>query len=310
MIAVLGSINMDLVATMSRLPGCGETVAGRSFAMAAGGKGANQALAARRAGQDVAMFGAVGDDEFSKKALALLDHSSVDLRGVRKVEGTTGLAFVLVREDGENMIAIVPGANEAITLDDVTRALDRIGSGDILLLQQEIPIGVVEYALEEARRRGIVTCLNIAPFGPESSRLAQLADIVIANQTEFEALIGQHFSDPSELEAALLLKAKDGSSFVVTLGAEGVVATRNGFLHRAASLKIDAVDTVGAGDTFCGYLAAGLDEGLDFATSLQRAVCAAALACTRTGAQPAIPHLAEVEHSFAPVAKFADNGLS
>jgi ribokinase len=299
MITVFGSINMDLIATTERLPKPGETVAGTGFATAAGGKGANQALAARRAGCVVHMAGAVGTDEFAEPALALLDDAGTQLSQVKRVAGPTGTALILVGGDGENMIAVVPGANGSVNAVDADAAIDAMSEGDILILQLEVPVPAVERALDSARKKGVKTVLNLAPLIPDAARLGRLADIVIANETEFERLAGQENMSPADRETALQrLHGETGQTLIVTLGADGVIAIRNGGIVRAKGLKIEPVDTVGAGDTFCGYLAASLDEGLDFEISLRRAAVAGSLACLKAGAQPSIPLSAEVANKL------------
>lgn len=295
MITVFGSINMDLVAGTDRLPKPGETVAGSRFATAAGGKGANQALAARRAGSNVLLVGAVGQDGFAATALALLAEASVDLGGVKRTAEPTGTALILVGGDGENMIAVVPGANGTVTADDGVRAVGAMASGDILMLQLEIPAEAVEAALRAAKQNGVVSLLNLAPLVPDAPRLGRLAEIVVANETEFERLAEQDGMTGADREAALRrLHAETGQTLIVTLGREGVVAIQANTIHRAQGLAIEPVDTVGAGDTFCGYFAASLDQGFDVPTSLRRAAVAGSLACLTAGAQPSIPHAAEV----------------
>ncbi|MDZ7872535.1 MAG: ribokinase [Rhizobium sp.] len=299
MITVFGSINMDLVATTPRLPKPGETVAGTGFATAAGGKGANQALAARRAGAEVRMVGAVGRDEFAGPALDLLDKAGTDLFGVARVDGPTGTALILVGGDGENMIAVVPAANGTVSAAQAESAVEGMQDGDILMVQQEVPAGTVEAALKSAKARGVRTVLNIAPLIPETEDLAALADIVIANETEFERLVGRDNLTGEEREQILLdMHGKTGQILIVTLGADGVIAAEGGTLHRTKGLKIVPVDTVGAGDTFCGYLAASLDAGLAFGDALRRAAVAGSLACLKAGAQPAIPDAGEVTASL------------
>ncbi|WP_136657583.1 ribokinase [Nitratireductor sp. XY-223] len=296
MITVLGSINMDLIATVQRLPAPGETVSGNAFATAAGGKGANQALAAGRGGGTVRMVGAVGSDHFAEPALAHLTAAGVDLSAVRTVEGPTGTALILVDSGGENAIAVVPGANGEIGETDAARALGAMAAGDHLLLQLEIPSKATRAALKAAREGGVASVLNIAPLTDDAVDLAADADIVIANETEFERLAGAQGMDKSAREDALLeLHRKSRQTIIVTLGADGVIAAREGALVRAASLPVDPVDTVGAGDTFCGYLAAGLDRGEPFETALRHAAVAGSLACLKSGAQPAIPHRSDVE---------------
>lgn len=290
MITVFGSINMDLIATTARLPKPGETVAGQSFATAAGGKGANQALAAKRAGSAVRMAGAVGEDGFAEPALALLKDAGVVLDTVRPVTEPTGTAIILVGGDGENMIAVVPGANGAVSSNDAEQVIAQMTAGDILMMQMEIPASAVESAFNLAKPKGVTTLFNTAPLTDDAIRLATLADIIVSNETEFELLIGRSgLSADERIKAMQELAGKTGQTLVVTLGAEGVVAIHGGELLRASGLKITPVDTVGAGDTFCGYLAASLDQGLDFAAALRRAAVAGSLACLKAGAQPSIP---------------------
>jgi len=296
MITVFGSINMDLVATTPRLPKPGETVPGTGFTTAAGGKGANQALAAKRAGAAVRMVGAVGRDEFAAPALDLLDKAGTDLSAVARVDGPTGTALILVGGDGENMIAVVPGANGTVSPDQARAALAETATRNILMLQLEVPVASVKAALESARAHGVRTVLNTAPLIEEAAELAQLADIVIANETEFERLVGRDNLSADTREDMLLdMHRKTGQVLIITLGADGVVAAEGGTLHRTQGLKIEPVDTVGAGDTFCGYLAASLDAGLPFDKALRRAAVAGSLACLKAGAQPSIPTASEVD---------------
>jgi ribokinase len=297
MITVFGSINMDLIATTAELPKPGETVAGSSFSTAAGGKGANQALAARRGGSAVRMAGAVGSDTFAEPALAMLKEAGADLSAVLRADEPTGTALILVGGTGENMIAVIPGANGTITADDAVKAVRDMSAGDILMLQLEIPAPAVEAALRSAREKGVTTMLNTAPFTADAERLAALADIVVANETEFDALAGGNAETSAErIDALRQRHARHKQTFVVTLGGEGVVAIHEGELLSAKGLTIEPVDTVGAGDTFCGYLAASLDQGLSFTDALRRAAVAGSLACLTRGAQPSIP-LAEAVDS-------------
>ncbi|MHA6689464.1 ribokinase [Devosia sp. A449] len=287
MITVFGSTNLDQVGTVSRLPKPGETVAGGTFSMAAGGKGANQALAARRAGAEVRHVSAVGDDAFAGLALELLKADGVNLSAVRVVDGPTGIAMIFVDTKGENVIAVLPGANGQVTPEDADAAL--VGqSGGVLLVQQEIPQAATARALELARAQGITSILNTAPFLDSTAALAPQAAILIANETEFALLTG---SDISELDKAMADWARQHSqTVIVTLGGDGARAvTAAGQTISVPALPVKPVDTVGAGDTFCGYLAAGLDAGLDLEAAMKRAAVAASLACLNPGAQPAIP---------------------
>ncbi len=299
MITVFGSINMDLIATTAELPKPGETVPGQTFSTAAGGKGANQALAARRAGATVKMAGAVGSDTFAEPALALLKEAGTDLSSVLKASEPTGTALILVGGNGENMIAVIPGANGAITADEAVKTVEAMSAGDILMLQLEIPAAAVEAALKAAREKGVTTILNTAPFTGDAVRLSGLADIVVANETEFDLVAGEAAASAEARIAALKsMNSQSGQTFVVTLGGDGVVAIRNGEILTTKGLTIEPVDTVGAGDTFCGYLAASLDQGLSFAQALRRAAVAGSLACLSRGAQPSIPLAEAVDQAL------------
>lgn len=298
MIIVVGSINLDLIATVDRLPGPGETVPGSGFSTAPGGKGANQALAAARAGAQVRMVGAVGKDNFAADALYCLKNAMIDLSGVGETHASTGTALILVGADGENMIAVVPGANASVLPGDLSKAFMK--KGDVVLLQHEIPLATVAAALDMAREAGAVSILNTAPFQAEAAELLAKADVIVANETEFD-LYGKALSlDGSDRPARIAAFARrTGRTIIVTLGSEGVMAaTRDDFLQ-VPSLPITPVDTVGAGDTFCGYLAASLGAGLGLEDALRRAAVAGALACLKPGAQPAIPLAKEVEEALA-----------
>ncbi|NHT74502.1 ribokinase [Rhizobiaceae bacterium CRRU44] len=296
MITVFGSINMDLIATTARLPKPGETVTGNSFTTAAGGKGANQALAATRAGASVRMAGAVGWDAFAESALGLMKEAGTDLSLVKTASEPTGTAHILVGGDGENVIVVVASANGTVNEADALAAIETMTPQDTLVLQLEIPPEAVEGALLAARERGVRSIINIAPLTEHAAALGRMADIVVANETEFERLAGRDRLSPEERQSAIrALSAETGQTVIVTLGADGVIAMHEGEMFAADGLVIEPVDTVGAGDTFCGYLAAGLDAGLPFETALRRAAVAGSLACLKSGAQPAIPLASAVD---------------
>ena len=293
MITVLGSTNLDLIGTVSRIPRPGETVPGDEFAMAAGGKGANQALAARRAGAAVRMFCAAGTDSFATEALRLLRADSVDLAPLKTVPGATGIAMIFVDRHGENVIAILPGANAAMGEAEAEAALHGLGAGDVLVLQQEIPQAATARALELAAAQGVTSILNTAPFLDTTPELARRASIVIANETEFALLTGGRAGSLEELMAEWARAHRQ--TLIVTLGPDGARAATPSHSFAVPAYPVDPVDTVGAGDTFCGYLAAGLDAGLELEPAMRRAAVAASLACLKPGAQPAIPYAAEVD---------------
>ncbi|TIX59732.1 MAG: ribokinase [Mesorhizobium sp.] len=269
MIIVIGSINLDLIANVDRLPAPGETVRGSGFTTAPGGKGANQALAAARAGAKVRMVGAVGKDNFATEALALLRDGKIDLSGVGETFASTGTALIMVADDGENVIAVVPGANDSVVTGDLSKAFMK--KGDVVLLQQEIPLQTVEAALDVARAAGTVTVLNTAPFRGEAAAFLGKADYVVANETEFD-LYGEALSLSGRDRPARMrdYSGKTGRTIVVTLGGDGVLAATPADLLMVPALRITPVDTVGAGDTFCGYFAAGLSSGLPLDQALAR----------------------------------------
>jgi len=267
-IAVVGSINLDLVARCARLPRPGETLTGATFERVPGGKGANQALAAARLGASVSMVGAVGDDAFAAEALALLDEGGVDLAGVRRVDEATGVALILVGEDGENQIVVAPGANTAA---EVTGDVE---AADAVLCQLEIPVETVA----EASRRARFTCLNAAPARELPPGVLDGIDLLVVNRYEREA-IGRF----------------DGLT-ALTLGAEGAVLLEGGDeVARAAPPAVEAVDGTAAGDAFTACLLVSLLEGRDRDAALTRACAAGALAASRPGAQPSLPTAEEVD---------------
>lgn len=293
MITVFGSTGLDQIGTVPRLPGPGETVLGGVFATAPGGKGSNQALAARRAGSEVKHIGAVGDDLFAAEATALLRAGGVDLSALKTAPGATAVAMIFVDAHGENCIAVLPGANATITPADADAALGRLPKGSIVMLQQEITQAATERALDIARANGLVSILNTAPYLETTPGVAHKASILVANETEFELVSGRGIA---ELDSAMVDWARQHKqTVIVTLGGDGAkAATADGTLLHVPALPIKPIDTVGAGDTFCGYLAAGLDAGLTLEAAMKRAAVAASLACLKPGAQPAIPLASEV----------------
>lgn len=284
MIVVFGSINIDLVIAAPRLPRPGETVIGDSYRLVPGGKGANQALAAKRAGARVVLAGAVGADAFAEAALALLRADGVELALLESAERPTGCATITVAENGENIITVAAGANRLARAELVPDAL--LSPETTLLLQMEVPPGEVARLAERAKRRGCRIILNLAPAVPANAALLHQLDCLVVNEMEAKALD----RPPAALAEAF------GLVVVVTRGARGAVT----FLPQGGEIAVPAVrveptDTTGAGDCFVGVLAAGLSEGVALAAALQRASIAAALACCVYGAQPSLPTRAEID---------------
>lgn len=294
MITVLGSINLDLIGAVTRLPAAGETVLGQSFRTAPGGKGANQALAAKRAGAAVRMIGAVGRDAFCEPALALLREGGVDLQSVKSVQTPTGVALILVGPDGENVIAVIPGANDTLT--EVEAARLEFSSADMLLAQLEIPVAAIEAGARRAREAGAAVLLNFAPFRADALRLIELVSHLVVNESECTLIADALGIAAGGIEQRAMALAGTHSAIVVlTMGEKGSLAVAGGETTKVPTLKVEALDAVGAGDTFCGYLAAALSEGMALREGLRLASAAAALACTAPGAQPSVPMRSDAE---------------
>ncbi len=294
MITVFGSINVDLVTRVVRIPAPGETVRGSDYELIPGGKGANQALAARRAGADVRLAGAVGSDGMAEIALGELAAGGVDLVTVAHVGGPSGLAVITVDEKGENTIVVSPGANAHAKA--ATIPADAIGAGDTLLLQMEVPFAESLAAAGTARTAGARVILSVAPYTALPAETVAAFDILIVNEHE-AADLARHlgvFAKGAEATATALTR-RLGKTLIATLGREGAVAATSEGLIRVPALAIEAVDTTGAGDTFCGVLAAYLDEGKDMATAMRMAAIAGSLACTKAGAQPSFPTRTEID---------------
>ncbi|MGK4585715.1 ribokinase [Kitasatospora sp. HPMI-4] len=310
-VLVVGSLNMDLTIRVPRLPAPGETVSGQDAVRGAGGKGANQAVAAARLGGLVRLVGLLGDDEFGARLRSGLHREGVDATAVGTLPGAaTGLALIVVQEDGENSITLAPGANRH--LDEA--ALIRLTGGDparftadsdILLLQLEVPVATALAAARAARAAGVRTVLNAAPMPPFDDRLRQLiayTDVLILNQSEATALLtaaGLAATGPWPRRAAAL-RGLGPDLVVVTLGADGAVAESADGPLSHPGFPVDAVDTVGAGDAFCAALTLALAAHTPPATALRRACAAGSLATTRPGAQAALPTRAEVDRLLAP----------
>jgi len=278
---VAGSINMDLVVTAPRHPGVGETVLGYDLERFPGGKGANQAVAAARAGVPTYLLGAVGADDFGVELVAFLADQGVDVSHVgSKPDHPTGTALIVVARS-DNTIVVVPGANSALSTADVALADDFL-RGDVVVAQLETPQETTLAAFERARAAGSATVLNAAPAADLLSGLLELVDYLVVNESELELL------QPS-------LRSGDSPTIICTLGERGVVTTAGAESISTPGLNVEAVDTTGAGDCFVGYAAAGLATGLDLRDSIERANRAAALSVQRPGAAPSIPSAADVD---------------
>ena len=283
MIVVFGSINLDLTARVPHLPRAGETLLGSAFSTSAGGKGANQALAARRAGSMVALHGAVGRDAFADASLALLRHDGVDIDGVRVLDAPTGVALIHVESEGQNTITVIPGANSLVDADWVPPST--LGPTSIVLMQLETPYAEVSALATRAHAVGARVILNAAPARMLAPELLAQVDVLVVNENE-AAVLGPSRSPEA---FATELAARFGAAVVVTLGASGLLAASHDAPVRLPAPKVAVVDTVGAGDALVGALAAALDRGAPWPRALREGLAAGSLACTRRGAQTSLP---------------------
>ena len=289
-VAVLGSANMDLVVTVDRAPGRGETVHGSAFATVPGGKGANQALAAARAGGVVSFAGAVGADDYGAQIRSLLVDDGVDVSGLATAAGATGTAHITVDASGANSIVVVSGANATVrALTDAHRSA--IARADVLLLQLELPMAAVVEAARFARSSGVTTVLTAAPVVPLPDALLDAIDVIVANEHEATALAGG--AEPIASAHAL---ARPGRDVLVTLGAAGVVYVQAGAPALSVpAFAVEAVDTTAAGNTFVGTFAVARAEGMALTGALRWASAAAALSVQRLGASASMPRRAEID---------------
>ena len=289
-VAVVGSLNLDLVIRVAELPGPGETVSGGDLFRNPGGKGANQAVAAARLGRRVAMVGCVGDDQAGHELLASLEAAGVDGSRVRVVEGVpSGTACITVSEDGENQIVVSPGANARLTPDDVAAAA-AVRSAAVTLLQLEVPLETVAAA---ARAAGGRVVLNPAPVRALPAELLGRIDVLVPNRVELARLAGGPV--PRTVEQAAELAGRLGvRAVVVTLGADGALVVEDGRAGHVPAVPVRPVDTTAAGDAFCGGLSDALAGGAGLQEAARRAVRVAAAACLRPGAQASLPTPAEL----------------
>ncbi len=292
-IVVVGSSNTDLVVPAPRLPAAGETVLGGDLMLAAGGKGANQAVAAARLGGHVTFVACIGTDMFGQGALSTLRTEGLDLGCVRQTEDApSGVALIVVDAAGHNLIAVAPGANSRLRPEDVAAAQRAIAGASVVLLQLETPLETVLAAAQAGRQAGALVVLNPAPAQPLPDALYRAVDVLTPNETEAALLTGE--STPDAAANALLQRGP--RIVLVTLGEAGVLEAEAGHpLRRLPAFPVAAVDTTAAGDAFCGALAVALARGLGLAGAVRYAQAAAALSVTRRGAQPSLPRAAEVD---------------
>lgn len=296
-IVVVGSSNTDMVVKANSLPSPGETILGGDFVMAAGGKGANQAVAAARSGADVVFVARVGNDIFGEQSLANFRQDRIRTEFIgRDNHAPSGVALIMVDKDGENMISVASGANAKLTVEDVDSAALEFASAKAVLLQLEVPLDTVARAAELGRRNNKVVILNPAPGRQLDSSLLQNCSILTPNETETEILTGIFPGDPEKAKAAAdALHRKGVETVIITRGSSGVLVSFQGQSYSIPAHKVKAVDTTAAGDAFNGALCCAIAEGKDLLESVRFASAAAALSVTKMGAQPSLPKRSEIE---------------
>lgn len=297
-IVVVGSSNTDMVVKLPRLPGRGESIIGGEFVMPAGGKGANQAVAAARLGAAVTFVARLGSDVFGDRALAGFKAEGIVTDFVvRDPDAPSGVALIFVDEHGENMLAVAPGANTRLSPDDVERAAGAIASADALVLQLEIQTETAQRALTIARRHGVRTVLNPAPARVLPAEVLALVDVLTPN--EHEATLLSSEGGQTIEQAAQHLLATGVKAVVVTMGADGAMIVTGNARQRVAGFRVKPVDTTAAGDAFTAALACALARGEEMAAAVRFANAVGALTVTKMGAQPSLPMAAEVEAFLA-----------
>ncbi|MFQ5840273.1 MAG: ribokinase [Candidatus Methylomirabilales bacterium] len=300
-VVVVGSANIDLTVQVERLPRPGETVVGCDLRRSFGGKGANQAVAARRAGASVAFVGKVGSDPDGEAIRTRLAEGGIELSGLRVDEVLpTGIALITVERGGRNQIVVAPGSNGNLTVEDLAGLDMLMDDARVLLVQLEIPLATVAAALSRAHARRVRTILNPAPARGLDAAILDQVDILTPNALELETLSGQSLTDRAAIvrEARRLLQGQHGA-VIVTMGAEGASLILPAAVSQLRAFPVEAVDTTAAGDAFNGALAAGLAQGKPLAEAVRFASAAGALTTIRRGAQEAIPDRRAIEALLA-----------
>jgi len=296
-IVVIGSSNVDLIMKMDHLPEKGETVTGAEFFQVYGGKGANQAVAAARAGGDVAFVSCVGEDAYTPQMIVNYIRDGIDTQYVfPEKETASGHALIMIGGEGMNYISVAPGANYLLTPDKIRQALPVIDEAAMIVLQYEIPEETIRYVIDIANKKGIPVLWNVAPARAFDFSYIPKVNILVLNETEAGFLAGMQVNTEGEAElAAEKLVALGVEKVIITLGSKGAfVLTKEGKVQVPA-FKVEAIDTTAAGDTFCGSLAVALVEGKPMEDALRFASAAAAISVTRMGAQPSVPWRNEIE---------------
>lgn len=295
---VLGSTNIDHILNVPHFLAPGETLSSHDYQVALGGKGANQAVAAARAGANIQFITTLGNDAFGKEALEQFKDDGIDVTHIDMIENEkTGVALIFVNKEGENMIGIHAGANAYLTTDRLNSKLAAIESASALLMQLEIPLETIDAATDFAKQHNVLTILNPAPAQPLSDELLGKIDIITPNETEAELLTGIKVDSTANAQrASEALHNKGIATVIITMGKEGAWVSQENQGRLISGFQVKAIDTIAAGDTFNGVLATTLLSGNDLESAVIKANAAAALAVTKKGAQPSVPWADEIEN--------------
>ena len=294
-ILVIGSSNTDMTIKSERLPAPGETILGGKFLMGAGGKGANQAVAARRLGGDVTFVCKVGRDIFGDNAIKGYEKEGIDTSHILRSDAPSGVALILVDAKAENSIAVAPGANGDLTPEDIRNLRGVIAEASYLILQLEVPVETVLEAARIAHEAGVYVILNPAPACPLPGELFKYLSLITPNQTETALMTGIEADETSLDKAVNALRAKGVKDVIITLGSRGSLVCTGGKNEFVPACKVKAVDTTAAGDTFCGALCVALSEGKSLTEAAAFATKASALAVQKMGAQDSIPYRKDIQ---------------
>jgi ribokinase len=294
-ILVIGSSNTDLITSVERFPNAGETISGKSFMQAMGGKGANQAVAARRLGGKVKFVTCVGNDANGRNMLAYFKDEGLDVSSALVVDhASTGTAVILVNDEGENCIVVTPGANHELLPDHIRELEEEISKASMVVLQMEIPFETVEQAVDTAAKHRVPVLLNVAPACEVPLSILKKVEILVVNETEIEKVSGESVASLGEEGVINSLLSMGARTVILTLGKKGCIVKNASLCKYLTAFDVEAVDTTAAGDTFCGALVAGLGKGNDLVEAVRFATAASAICVTRMGAQPSIPTEKEV----------------
>lgn len=296
-IVVVGSLNMDLIVEVDRVPRVGETIKGENMNYLIGGKGCNQAVAASRLGNKVKMIGCIGDDSFGNEILNHLRKDRVNVDSIKKVDNiSTGIATIF-KMKYDNSIIVIPAANNYCSKELIDENIDVIKNADILITQLEIPIETVEYVLKIAKENGVKTILNPAPAREISNDILKNVDFITPNETEFEVILAKELKDAKELEEAMIYWQNKNkcTKLIVTRGKDGSSYVEDNKVKTISTIKVDVIDTTGAGDTFNGALAHGISKELLIDDAITFAGIVASLSVTKFGAQTGMPEIKEVK---------------